>query len=280
MNVAIIITAFNRKAKTLACIERLYEHKHSDVDFTIFLTDDASSDGTADAVAERFPEVVISKGDGNLYYSRGTNLSWERAVKEGGFDGYLLHNDDTEILPHFWDELLEVDTYCKNKYGKGGIYAGATVSLDGSHMTYGASKNKGGWRNNFQLVEPNGEFQECDIANGNITYVSDDVVKELGCFYPGYVHGYGEYDYILTAHKKGIPVLLMRSYVGKCDDDHTSHHEILLRKNLKDRIKYLYAPAGLRFKDGLLFQKRHCPQYYLPMFVSYWIRTLFPKLHK
>lgn len=276
MDVAVIITSYNRKEKTLACIRRLFEYRHPEIRLTIFLTDDGSTDGTMDAVSELYPEVVISQGDGSLYYSRGTNLSWKRALEYGDFDGFLLHNDDTEILPNLWDEIMEADSFCRDKFGKAGIYAGPTMSRDGSHNTYGASRNISRWRKVFKLIPPNGQFQECEIANGNVTYISREIVDSLGIFYPEFVHGYGEYDYILTAHKKGIPVLLMRSYVGKCDNDHERLREILSKKNLKQRIQYLYSPTGFRFKDGMLFQSRHCPHYVPVMFLSYWAKALFP----
>lgn len=279
MKIAIIITAFNRKEKTLSCLRRLKSCVHPEIDYQIYLTDDGSTDGTSEAVSNEFPEVKISQGDGNLYWSGGTNLSWKRAVEEDQYDGYLWLNDDTLMLPHFWNELIDADSYCKKKFNKGGIYAGATTSLNGKYLTYGASVNTKKWRSLFRMLEPNGQFQECDVANGNITFISKDVVDEIGCLHPGYAHG-GDYDYTYWAHKEGFPILLTRSYVGRCDNDHHSSREILSKKNIKERIRYLYSPTGFQLKTALLFQKRFFPHYVPILFVSYWAKALFPWILK
>lgn len=278
MKIAVIITAYNRKEKTLSCLRRLRESRIPEVDFTVFLTDDGSTDGTSEAVMAEFPDVVISKGNGNLYYSRGTNLSWKKAIETGGFDGYLLHNDDTSILPHLWQEIIEADKWCVRKYGQNGIYAGATVSLDGEHTTYGALRNTSRLRLKCVLCEPDGTFQKCDLANGNILYVSKNVVDKLGVFYEGFVHGGGEYDYTRMAIKAGVPILLMRTIVGKCDNDHKMHREVLMNKNLRNRIKYLYSPIGMDLKDNLTFLRRNCIQNYPVRFVAYWAKAIFPRL--
>ena len=38
-------------------------------ELSIFLVDDASSDGTSDAVAYKYPDVTIIPGGGNLYWA-------------------------------------------------------------------------------------------------------------------------------------------------------------------------------------------------------------------
>ena len=58
INIAVIITCFNRKAKTIECLKHLlkaynsynYTHIESPIKLTIYLTDDGCTDGTADAV--------------------------------------------------------------------------------------------------------------------------------------------------------------------------------------------------------------------------------------
>ena len=66
--IAVLLTVFNRKDKTLCCLERLFAQLPIDgwrVD--VFLTDDGCTDGTPEAVAARFPDVSIVRGTG-LYF--------------------------------------------------------------------------------------------------------------------------------------------------------------------------------------------------------------------
>ncbi len=279
MKAAVILTAFNRREKTLACLERLFAIKADNVNYTVYLTDDGSTDGTADAVARKFPQVIISRGDGTLYWAGGMDLSWRRAVKDGGYDGYLWLNDDTVVKDNMWPEILDADRYSREKFGKGGIYVGSTLDTSGKVHTYGGSRCIYKWKSGYTPVIPDGTFQLCDIANGNVTFISSDVVDKIGCMYPGYVHG-GDYDYSFWAHKEGFPLIVLRDYVGYCDNDHKSLRDSLIGKPLKKRISYLYSPNGMQLRTAILFQKRFYP-YYVPVtFLSYWTKALFPWILK
>lgn len=85
MRIAALLTCFNRKEKTLQCLKSLFQVLPGCI---VFLVDDASTDGTSDAVKQLFPEVHIIRGDGNLFWSRGMFTAWKEAVK--GNYNYLL----------------------------------------------------------------------------------------------------------------------------------------------------------------------------------------------
>lgn len=278
MKIAIIITVFNRKEKTIDCLNRLYRIVLPDnVNIVTYLTDDGSSDGTSEEINKLFPQVIITKGNGNLFWAGGMNVSWNRAIYDDGFDGYIWLNNDTIIEEDILSAFLNADKYAKNKYHKGGIYIGSTLSIDKTKHTYGGSIYRSKILNTLKAVIPNGNYQECEIGCGNITYVDKSVVEKLGTFYPGYIHG-ADYDYTYWAHTCGFPILVMPNYMGYCDNDHKSHKEELLKRNLKQRIKYLYSPIGLQLKTALLFQKRFFPYRVPYLFISYWVKTIFPFL--
>ena len=86
--IAVILTCYNRKAKTLACLDRLFhaQEVQGDVELTVFLTDDGCTDGTADAVRTSFPEkdIHILQGNGQLYWAGGMRLAWKAAMELSG----------------------------------------------------------------------------------------------------------------------------------------------------------------------------------------------------
>ena len=69
----------------------------------VIVVDDASSDGTADAVTARHPGVIVAATDGNIGFSRAVNLGAERATG----DILLVLNSDTEIGEGVLGELAE-----------------------------------------------------------------------------------------------------------------------------------------------------------------------------
>lgn len=74
----------------------------------VILVDDGSSDGTADLCRERFPEVKIISGDGNLWWSGAINLGVAEAMRSGA-DLILWLNNDNLVESRTISTL--VDTY-------------------------------------------------------------------------------------------------------------------------------------------------------------------------
>ena len=141
LNIAILLTCFNRKAKTLAALNTLKEAikiVEQNCKITVYLTDDGSTDGTSEAVALNFPEVKILPGTGTMYWAGGMRNSWSEALK-GNYDGYLLLNDDTELFNNVFKVLIETHEYCLSNYKKGGIYIGSTQDKKTSKLSYGGN---------------------------------------------------------------------------------------------------------------------------------------------
>ena len=61
--IAVLLTVYNRRDKTLYCLDRLYHQENMDnYKVDVFLTDDGSTDGTSEAVCTKYPKVHIIKG--------------------------------------------------------------------------------------------------------------------------------------------------------------------------------------------------------------------------
>src|SRR5262249_54422292 len=104
-DVAVLITCFNRRETTLACLRALEElQTPAGFALRVVLTDDGSSDGTGDAVRREFPKVQVVEGDGNLYWVGGTQAAWDAARPA---DFYLWLNDDVRLLPDAITKLIE-----------------------------------------------------------------------------------------------------------------------------------------------------------------------------
>jgi len=102
--VAVVLLSWNGCEDTLACLRSLahagYERLH------LLVVDNASSDGSAEAVAREFPDVELLRNHANLGYAGGMNVGIRRAL-ELGADYVLLLNNDTVVEPGFLSPLLE-----------------------------------------------------------------------------------------------------------------------------------------------------------------------------
>lgn len=282
MNIAVVITVFNRIEKTLHCLDSLLEDLDSSLEVSadIFLTDDGSNDGTTDALMAHYvgKNLTILQGDGNLFWNGGMINSWKAAIAHGGYDGYLWLNNDVVLLPGLWRQLCEADNYSQSTFGKSGIYVGSVKDATTGQFTYGGFdfKSKLTLKDEFKI--PNGEFQTCQCAHGNITYVSSEVVEKMGIFCEEYIHGGTDHDYTYLAHKAGFPIIVMKEYAGLCENDHCGSQKGMDGMSLKERIAYLKSPFGLNLHNTLLFQKR-CFPWRLPFtWIMAYLKVIFPGL--
>lgn len=284
--VAVLLTVFNRKNKTIACLDSLidtYKKSKVAINIKVFVTDDGSTDGTSEAIFEKKYSVPIQilKGDGSLFWNAGMIKSWNAAIAEGGFDGYLWLNDDTRILPSFWTELLEIDDYSVNKVGKRGIYVGSTCDPQTKVFTYGGFDYINKWTLKDRFVIPNGrDYVACECAHGNITYVSKEVVDVMGVFFDKYIHGGGDHDYTYLAHKHGFPLWVLKNYAGECENDHHDKFDKYSSMSLKQRIAYQKSPFGFNLNNTLLFNKR-CFPYRVPfVWLMGYLKAIFPNFSR
>lgn len=284
--IAVLLTVHNRIEKTLKCIDALLESigKTPKVHADIYLTDDGSSDGTTKVLKEKpFPDNVelhILQGSGNLFWCGGMNNSWSAAINNGSYDGYLWLNNDTYVFPDMLTELLAVNAYCLDNKHKRGIYVGSTKSSATGRFTYGGFDFKNRWILKDLFVIPDGEYHDCQCAHGNVLYVPHEVVEQMGMLYPGYWHSGADHDYTYSAYKSGIPIIVMRKYVGLCENDHGNDgYAEFLRMPLRERFSYLYSPTGFNLHNTLLFQKRCFPYRYPFVYVAGILKALLPNIY-
>lgn len=273
IKIAILLTTFNRKEKTLACLQSVYQMQlPQDVVLEIFLTDDASSDGTAEAVKQHYPLVHVFNGTGSLFWAGGMRFTWKQAlVTQPQY--YLLINDDTILSSNALATLLT----CAEHTSSPTICIGSTVDAETGKTSYGGSRltSKTKWKSS--MIEAPQQYMQCDFGNANIMLVSANVVDAIGILSDGYTHGLADFDYTLKAKKAGINVMVAPGSLGTCTDDHGNNWKSQSIP-LKERIQYLKSPKGIAYSEYLMFIRRHFPLYYPVAFCKLWLKTFFPFL--
>lgn len=274
MQIAVLLTTFNRKEKTLSCLANLKEQKlPAGTQLTVFLTDDNSGDGTAEAVKTNFPEVRLFAGTGHLYWAGGMRSTWKEALKED-YDFYLLLNDDTILFDTAIQSLLK--GFQNNQFAPGNaICVGSTSDPLTGRLSYGGSQLQGHnvWKSKPVYDENN--YTRCDFANANILLVPKAVVEKIGILSDIYTHSLADYDYTLQAKKAGFGIILIPGFLGTCTDDHGNNWKSQ-KTTLSERVKYLKSPKGLAYHEYMKFIKLHFPASYIAEFGKIWLKTFFP----
>lgn len=88
-----IVLSWNGREDTLRCLDSLTRAEHEEL--RVVCVDNGSSDGSQDAVRQRFPQVQLIEAGANLGYSGGNNLGIRDALDDGARWIVLVNNDAT-----------------------------------------------------------------------------------------------------------------------------------------------------------------------------------------
>lgn len=270
--ISVLITVFNRKEKTLFCLKQLVQsfdffNQNGEYKLEVFLTDDGSTDGTAEAVKTKYPEVLVIQGDGNLFWNRGMIHSWEVAAKTNP-DFYLWLNDDTHLNKEAFVTLFKDYSSLNDKNA---ILVGATNSKENGALTYSAEKN-------YVKLKPTNQLQLCDTFNGNFVFIPDSVYNKIGMLDPYYSHSLGDFAYGWKATRAHVKSYLLTDYIGYCEPNIGIKACFDINIPFRKRLKNLYSPLGCNPKEFFHFDYNYFGLFQaIKHFVSIHLKAIFPK---
>lgn len=119
--VSVLVVSYNTREMTLACLRSLAAETRTPHE--VIVVDNASDDGSAEAIAAEFPGIALIRPGANLGFARANNLAAARA--RGAH--LLLLNPDTVVLDGAVDRLLTL----ARTHPEAGIWGGRTVFADG-----------------------------------------------------------------------------------------------------------------------------------------------------
>jgi GT2 family glycosyltransferase len=277
MRLAVLLTVHNRREITLSCLHALFATTlPSDMEMDVYLTDDGSKDGTAEAVKTAYPGVAILAGDGSLFWNGGMRLAFGEALKQS-YDYYLWLNDDTQLQPHALEAMLHTSKLLQNRQEKPAIVVGTTVDADSGATTY-SGRNSRGWMRPFyfDLVIAESEPVESDTLNGNVVLIPAEAAKRVGNLDPIFAHGIGDFDYGLRAHAAGCSVWVNPGQIGFCKWNPDKH---IQSAKLSERLKAVVQPKKYPLKVWWIF----CWRYGGPLKLLHWLRpylkAIFPRFY-
>lgn len=248
--VAILLTVFNRREKTVACLKNCYQQIDAmkgieAYSFSVYLVDDGSTDGTSEAVKELFPQTHVIRSDGNLFWNHGMRLAWSEAAKDNP-DFYLWLNDDTLMKEGALSCMMETSLFLRDR----AIIVGTAEDAEGK-ISYGGRRLSG------KIVTPDLVLPvPCDTFNGNMVLVPYYAYKVLGNLEERYSHGFGDYDYGVRAAKAGIVRVVAPGILCECDRNPGVPKWRDSSYSLKERIQFLHSPKGRPPREQFLYDCR------------------------
>jgi N-acetylglucosaminyl-diphospho-decaprenol L-rhamnosyltransferase len=118
----VVVVNWNTRELTLRCLETVFDNTPN-LRMRVIVADNHSEDGSADVIAQRFPQVDLIRNPGNFGFARANN----EAIRLVDSEWILLLNTDTEVHPNAINNLLAFS----KQHPEAGVTGGRTVFPDG-----------------------------------------------------------------------------------------------------------------------------------------------------
>jgi GT2 family glycosyltransferase len=188
-----VVLSWNGREDTLACLRSL---EGEDVD--VIVVDNASSDGTAEAVTG----VELIRNDRNLGYAGGMNIGIQAALHRGA-ESILLLNNDVEVEPGAIAALAA-------STGGTGAVCPVVVFADAPERVWyaGASFDPRRGYNGRQRTEIGETAVETERICGAAVLIPRATFESVGSFDEPLFAYLEDADWSLRAREAGLPLLV------------------------------------------------------------------------
>lgn len=219
---SIIVVSYNTRDLTLACLRSVYAQTR-DTAFELLVVDNASSDGSAAAIADEFPGARLWPLGENLGFAAANNFAARHATGEW----LLLLNPDTVVLDGAIDRLVAFAQAAAASHPRAGIFGGRTLFADGSlnptscwaaptmWSTFCIASGLTSLFRGSTLFNPEAmpawrrdSVREVDIVTGCFFLLRRSLWERLGGFDPAFFMYGEEADLCLRARKLGVRGLI------------------------------------------------------------------------
>lgn len=204
---SVLIVSYNTRAITLDCLQAL-EKALDGIDAEIVVVDNASSDGSAEAVREKFPRVHLIANKKNTGFGAANNQAM--AVARGEY--YLLLNSDAFPEPEAIRALLDF----MRANPQAGLSGPRTHNADGSlQLSCFRLPSPGyAWLENFWLADgyrrwAHDTVRRVEFVIGACMLVRREVYEQVGGFDERFFMYSEETDWQRRIHDAGWEIVFV-----------------------------------------------------------------------
>lgn len=205
-SVVSVILNTNRRDDTLACLASLRASTWQN--HRALVLDNASTDGSAEAIRTGFPEAEVLPLSANLGYAGNNNVGIEAALASGAEWVFVL-NEDTVLAPDCIARLVEAGERDPNV----GIVGPMVYHHDEPTVIQSAGGKISRWWESFHLganADDAGQFDrehEVDWISGCAILVRRAVIEQVGAIDQRYFYFWEETEWCLRAKAAGWRVV-------------------------------------------------------------------------
>jgi GT2 family glycosyltransferase len=254
----IVIPVYNRLQFTKECLESL--EKQTVRADKIIVVDDGSTDGTEEVLAEYFPDVVVLKGDGTLYWTASINMGIRHALLLGA-DHVLTLNNDTVASPTFIENMLKASRAVPTA-----LVGALDVDSSTKRPYYGGEILNWKWSTSKYLLdflkkEEQRGLHEVSLFPARGLLIPKLVFEDIGLFDEERLpHYMADYDFTLTAARNGFKIYCNYDAVLYTYPEEGGDHKIRKKKTWSNYLKHLFnIKGGGNLVNYTRYTVKNCP---------------------
>lgn len=264
----IIIPVFNRWHFTKSCLIHLKKQTFSN--FKIIVVDDGSTDNTAENLANEFPDVIVLRGDGSLWWTGGINLGLQYALNKDA--EYILSlNNDTLPKADYIEKLMESALTKPNSLiGSTGVNVETkAINFCGERKLW-LTDSVEDLRKEIDKSQTKQLFKVSHFP-GRGLLIPKKIFDTIGLFdevkFPHYL---ADYDFTFRASREGFDIYCSLDAQLGTYPEASGANELIANKNWGNYKEHLFGMKGAaNLKYYFTYVFRHCPWYLIPISISF-----------
>lgn len=269
--VHIIIPVHNGLQETTTCLQALRQQTHKD--FKVYVVDDGSTDGTAEALARDYPEVQVIQGSGDLWWTGAMQLGvdWVLGNAVGSGDYIMSLNNDVILAE---DCLEKLNRFIKEHARA--IVSGLSVDGADRDTVISSGSRMVSWVLNIAHHPFHGRSYKkidkkpvpVDMIAGRCTLFPVHLVREIGNYDAKHFPHYGgDNEFTWRAKRKGWKLYILPEAVAFVSKKRTGLNPMSRRLSLQEMA---HSFVSIKSVNNLAMRARFawfcCPWYALPTY--------------
>jgi GT2 family glycosyltransferase len=211
-SIGVVIVNWNGWSNTLKSYQSLAACNHGN--WTIFIVDNASSDGSAVMIRKHLPGATLIESAENLGFAGGCNLAISRII-ELGLDYVFLLNNDGTVSEDSLSQLVSASVALGDSAVLGSV---VRYWPSGKLQYFGSRRSERSGRPHWYTEASdaallNSELIKTDFVFGAALFAPTKLFGKVGLFDERFFLNFEEVDWCYRAAAKGIPRYVVTSSV-------------------------------------------------------------------
>ncbi|MFZ5366161.1 MAG: glycosyltransferase family 2 protein [Patescibacteria group bacterium] len=244
--VSVVVPTYNLKEILLECLDSIINQDYHNLE--VIVVDNASTDGTSEAVKKKFPKVKLIRNQKNLGVTGGANAG----LKEATGDYIWLVDHDNILNPNMLSEMVKL----AESDPKIGVVVPKILYWENKDIIWaaGTGMNLITGENIFRGGKDIGQYEkvkEVDIAPANFL-VKREVIEKVGLYDDIYFVSYEDADFSFRVRKAGYKII----YTPKA----LCYHKIPLLDEKASKQRWL-SRSHWTARNKIIFMRKNSPYF-------------------